>query len=113
PRESDQLWHEILNVNLNGTYYMSKYFSPFISNEHGRIINIASVLGLKGVPDASAYCASKHGVIGLTRSLAHFFASRKITVNAICPGWVRTEMAAGRLGEIGWGEEQLSREVPL
>jgi 3-hydroxybutyrate dehydrogenase len=62
----------------------------------GRIINISSVLGKFGVPGYSAYCASKHGVIGFTKALALEVGARGITVNAICPGWVDTEMA--RLG---------------
>jgi 3-hydroxybutyrate dehydrogenase len=59
----------------------------------GRIVNISSVLGKMGVPGAAAYCASKHGVIGFTKSIALELAGRKITVNAVCPGWVETELA--------------------
>jgi NAD(P)-dependent dehydrogenase (short-subunit alcohol dehydrogenase family) len=59
----------------------------------GRVINMSSVLGRFGVPGYTAYCASKHAVIGFTRALALELASRQITVNAICPGWVETEMA--------------------
>src|SRR5262249_16870025 len=66
--------------------------SPFLP-EGGRVINLSSVLGRFGVPGMSAYTASKHGVIGLTRALALELAPRKITVNAICPGWVGTEVA--------------------
>jgi NAD(P)-dependent dehydrogenase (short-subunit alcohol dehydrogenase family) len=113
PDESDDFWHRIIDVNLHGTYYACKYVTPHLPDETGRIINIASVLALKGVPDATAYCAAKHGVLGLTRALAHQLAPRKITVNAVCPGWVRTEMAAGRMGEIGITEENLATSVPL
>jgi NAD(P)-dependent dehydrogenase (short-subunit alcohol dehydrogenase family) len=66
------------------------------SNANGRIINISSVLGKFGVPGYSAYCATKHGMIGFTRAVALEVVGRGITVNAICPGWVDTEMA--RLG---------------
>ena len=59
----------------------------------GRIVNISSVLGRFGVPGYTAYCASKHGVIGFTRALALELTSQQITVNALCPGWVETEMA--------------------
>ena len=110
---SDDLWHRILNVNLNGTYYFSKYCLPYFPQDGGRIINIASVLGLKGVPDAAAYCAAKHGVVGMTRSLAHTLAARKITVNAVCPGWTRTEMGLSRLKEVGMKEADLVTHVPL
>ncbi len=113
PESSDDLWHRIIDVNLNGTYYMCKYATPYLPDQTGRIINIASVLGLKGVPDQTAYCAAKHGVIGFTRALAHLLAPRKITVNAICPGWVRTEMAAFRMHEIGISEKDLKTQVPL
>jgi NAD(P)-dependent dehydrogenase (short-subunit alcohol dehydrogenase family) len=79
----------------------------------GRIVNVGSVLSLQGVPDQIAYCAAKHGVLGLTRSLAHLVAPRRITVNCICPGWTRTEMAEGRMKELGWTREQLEASVPI
>jgi NAD(P)-dependent dehydrogenase (short-subunit alcohol dehydrogenase family) len=113
PSDSDDLWHKIIDVNLNGTYYLCKYAAPHLPDGSGKIINIASVLAVKGVPDGSAYCAAKHAVVGLTRSLAHFLAPRKITVNAVCPGWVRTEMAVGRMKEIGITEKDIQKSVPL
>jgi NAD(P)-dependent dehydrogenase (short-subunit alcohol dehydrogenase family) len=113
PDSDDDFWLRILDVNLNGTYYMSKYSAPFLPNITGRIINIASVLALKGVPDQTAYSAAKHAVLGFTRAFAQHLAPRKITVNAICPGWVRTEMAEGRMKEIGITEKDLSTSVPL
>lgn len=113
PEDSDDLWHRMMDVNLNGTYYLCKYVAPHLPDHTGRVINIASVLALKGVPDATAYCAAKHGVLGFTRAFAQALAPRRITVNAICPGWVRTEMAAGRMAEIGFTEETLKISVPL
>jgi NAD(P)-dependent dehydrogenase (short-subunit alcohol dehydrogenase family) len=113
PKENDDLWHRAININLNGTYYVSKYALPYLPNNKGRIVNISSVLGLKGVPGATAYCAAKHGVVGFTKALAHDTAPRRITVNAICPGWVRTDMALNRMKEIGLSEEQLAASVPL
>jgi 3-oxoacyl-[acyl-carrier protein] reductase len=109
----DETWHRIIDTNLNGAYYVSKYGAPYLPDRSGRIINISSVLGLIGVPDASAYCAAKHGVIGLTRSFAQYLAPRKITVNSICPGWVRTDMGTERLAEIGLHENDLKTQVPL
>ncbi|MEN9723245.1 MAG: putative ketoacyl reductase [Pseudomonadota bacterium] len=112
PSDDDEFWHRIIDVNLHGTYYVSKYALPHLS-QGGRIINIASVLALKGVPDQTAYCAAKHGVLGLTRAMAHAVADRKITVNTICPGWTRTDMALGRFSELGMTEESLKSSVPL
>ena len=113
PDSSDEMWHRIVDVNLHGTYYFSKYAAPHIPNKTGQIINVSSVLGLKGVPDQTAYCAAKHAVIGFTRSFAHELAPRGITVNAVCPGWVDTDMATGRIREIGLTIEQTEKSVPL
>lgn len=113
PDGDDDLWHRILGVNLNGTYYMCKQVLPHLPDRTGRIINIASVLALKGVPDQTAYCAAKHGVLGFTRALAHAVAPRRITVNAICPGWIRTDMAKSRMKELGLTEQSLEASVPL
>jgi ketoreductase len=90
---SEQLWHEILGTNLTGSYRVSKAGLDLMHSGWGRIVNISSVLGRFGVAGYAAYCASKHGLIGLTRALAAELAPRSITVNAICPGWVSTKMA--------------------
>src|SRR4051812_3063272 len=76
-------------------------------------LNVGSVLSLRGVPDQVAYSAAKHGVLGLTRALAHLAAPRRITVNCICPGWTRTEMAEGRMRALGLDEEALAASVPI
>ena len=89
-------WHEIVRANLDGVYYTSRAAQRHLP-DGGRIINISSVLGRFGVPGYTAYCASKHGVIGFTKALALELAARQITVNAICPGWVDTDMAADGL----------------
>lgn len=113
PDASDELWHRIIDVNLHGTYYVCKQVLPHLPDRTGRIINIASVLALKGVPDQPAYCAAKHAVLGLTRSLAHRVAARGITVNAICPGWVATKMADGRMRDLAVSREDLEAGVPI
>ena len=96
----DSLWHAIIASNLHGTYHCCKAALPKLPDGSGRIVNIASVLGLRGVPDQTAYCAAKHGVVGFTRALALSLAPRGITVNALCPGWVDTDMAAARYAEL-------------
>lgn len=113
PEDDDTLWHEMMGVNLHGTYYVCKQVLPHLPDVTGRIINIASVLGLRGVPDQTAYCAAKHGVVGFTRALAAYVAPRRITVNAICPGWTRTAMAEGRMRTLGLDEASLAKSVPI
>lgn len=96
----DGKWYDILDTNLNGMYLVTKEVLKHMkSRAGGRIINISSVLGKFGVPGYTAYCTTKHGIIGFTRALALELATRGITVNAICPGWVDTEMAAKGIHE--------------
>ena len=89
----DRLWEEVLRVNLTGTYNCCKIFLPeMIAARWGRIVNIASTVAKTSYPNISAYATSKHAVLGLTRSLAVEMAKYGITVNAICPGYVNTEL---------------------
>lgn len=93
--EDDTGWVQILTVNVVGAYYITREVLRHMPNsDGGRIINISSVLGRFGVPAYTAYCTAKHGIIGFTRALALEVVDRGITVNAICPGWVETDMAA-------------------
>jgi NAD(P)-dependent dehydrogenase (short-subunit alcohol dehydrogenase family) len=85
-------WKQTLDTNLFGMYLVTRQVLPLMANE-GRIVNLSSVLGRFGVPGYTAYCATKHGVIGFTRALSLELVKRKITVNAIAPGWVDTDMA--------------------
>ena len=92
-KTTDELWHRHLAINLSGTFYCTRASLPaMIERGWGRVINIASIAGKTGAPYVSAYTASKHGVLGLTRTAALEVATRGITVNAICPGYVETEM---------------------
>lgn len=85
-------YQEILNTNLTGPYLLTKKLLPFLSRP-GRIINITSQLGHEGRADYSAYCASKFGLIGMTKCWAKELGKEGITVNAVSPGWVDTEMS--------------------
>lgn len=89
----DRLWEEVFSVNLTGTYYCCKLFLPgMIGRGWGRILNIASTVAKVAYSHISAYSASKHAVLGLTRALAIEMARKGVTVNAICPGYVETEL---------------------
>ena len=92
-KTDDELWQRHLAINLSGSFYCTRAALPaMIENGWGRIINIASIAGKVGAPYIAAYSASKHGLLGLTRSTALEVAAKGITANAICPGYVDTEM---------------------
>ena len=95
PRMSDEDWDTVINTNLRGTFLFTRAATrPMMQGRYGRIINIASVSGLMGNPGQANYSASKAGIIGMTRCVAKELASRKITVNAVAPGFIETEMTA-------------------
>ena len=96
----DRKWYDIIDTNLHGMFLVTKAVLKHMPDQAGgRIINISSVLGKFGVPGYTAYCTTKHGMIGFTRALALEVVSRGITVNTICPGWVDTEMATLGINE--------------
>lgn len=93
---SDTIWYDVIDVNLHGTYRMTRTVlaqSGMLDRKWGRIINMASTGGKQGVQLAAAYTASKHGVVGFTKSLGLELAKSGVTVNAICPGFVETDLA--------------------
>jgi NAD(P)-dependent dehydrogenase (short-subunit alcohol dehydrogenase family) len=97
PAEKMQVedFRRVLEVNLVAPFLLAKYFGAMMLKQHsGSIVNVASIAGLMGVSDRSAYNASKHGLIGLTRTLAGEWGGRGVRSNAVCPGWVKTEMDA-------------------
>jgi NAD(P)-dependent dehydrogenase (short-subunit alcohol dehydrogenase family) len=110
----DDFWDLTLLVNLTVPYLLIKAFAPrMVEQGWGRIINIASVAGKAGFPYGSAYSASKHGLIGLTRTAALELATTGVTVNAICPGPIRTTMLAKRIafdaGRLGTSVEEVEK----
>jgi len=117
-----QLWQKVLQTNLSGAYYCSRSAALKMKEHHwGRIVQIASTLGLEGMRNSYAYTASKHGLIGLTRGMALDVLDWGITVNAVCPGWVETPMGKSSMAKIAehYGlppqtfEEEEIRAVPI
>ncbi|MEE2566612.1 SDR family NAD(P)-dependent oxidoreductase [Hyphobacterium marinum] len=94
-------WRRIQDVNVDGVFRCTKaVVGDLMSSDYGRVVNIASVAGLRGGPYISHYCASKHAVVGMTKALAVEWAQTKVTVNAVCPGYVETDMAEGAIQTI-------------
>jgi len=99
PRMSDDEWDDVINTNLRGAFLFTRAASRYMMrSRYGRIINISSVSGLIGNPGQTNYSASKAGLIGMTRSLSRELAGRKVTVNAVAPGFIESEMTK-TLGE--------------
>ena len=95
------VWNEMLSVNLTGTFLCTAEVLPaMIEARDGRVVNIASTAGLRGYKTMSAYCASKHGVIGLTRALALETAKHGVTVNAVCPGYTDTDITTAAVSNL-------------
>ncbi|MEC5146759.1 3-oxoacyl-ACP reductase FabG [Chitinophaga sp. 212800010-3] len=105
---TDAQWGNVLNISLNGFYNVTKQvLNSMLLKRYGRIINMVSLSGIKGLPGQTNYSAAKAGVIGATKALAQEVAKRGVTVNAIAPGFIRTDMTA----ELN--EKELAAQVPM
>jgi NAD(P)-dependent dehydrogenase (short-subunit alcohol dehydrogenase family) len=112
---TEEAWRQVLDVNLTGVWLCMKQVIPLmLARGGGVIVNVASVAGLLGFPRHAAYAASKHGVVGLTRTAALEYGRLGIRINAVCPGFTRTPMVTDRmLGGSAEAERQLASRVPL
>ncbi len=105
---NDEQWHDVINTSLQGMYRITKQvINPMLMNRYGRIINIVSLSGIKGMPGQVNYSAAKAGMIGATKALAQEVAKRNITVNAIAPGFIKTDMTE----ELN--EKELAAMIPM
>jgi NAD(P)-dependent dehydrogenase (short-subunit alcohol dehydrogenase family) len=107
-------WNRTLAVNLTGPFLMCRDFGKeMLRQGSGSIVNISSVAGLLGIADRAAYNTSKHGLIGLTRTLAAEWGGRGVRVNAVCPGWVKTEMDQEDQASGGYTDEDIEGRTPM
>jgi NAD(P)-dependent dehydrogenase (short-subunit alcohol dehydrogenase family) len=111
---STEEWRRVLDVNLTGPFLLSRELGRMMLEAGaGSIVNVASIAGLRGVADRSAYNASKHGLVGLTRTLAAEWGGRGVRVNAVCPGWVKTEMDEEDQAAGGYTDRDIVEHVPM
>jgi NAD(P)-dependent dehydrogenase (short-subunit alcohol dehydrogenase family) len=109
---TDAVWDEMLRVNLTGAFHCARAALPLLARApFGRIVNVASTAGLIGYPHVVAYCAAKHGVVGLTRALALEYARTTLTVNAVCPGYVDTPMTEATIAHLAQATSRTPAEA--
>jgi NAD(P)-dependent dehydrogenase (short-subunit alcohol dehydrogenase family) len=107
-------WQRVMAINLFGPFLLCRYLGvQMLGRRQGSIVNVASVAGLAGISHRSAYNASKHGLIGLTRTLAAEWGGRGVRVNAVCPGWIKTDMDAVDQGGGAYSDADIIDRVPL
>jgi NAD(P)-dependent dehydrogenase (short-subunit alcohol dehydrogenase family) len=107
-------WRRVLDVNLTGPFLMCQAFGRLMLQQgEGAIVNVASIAGLAAVADRAAYNASKHGLLGLTRTLAAEWGGRGVRCNAVCPGWVKTEMDLADRAGGGYTDGDITARVPM
>ncbi len=108
---SDDNWKSVIDTNLNGVFYLTKaYLNRAVRNKEGKIVNMSSVSGIKGLRGQGNYCASKGGLIALTKSIAVEYAKFNIQVNAIAPGYIATEMVESLTTPV---KDRLTKTIPL
>ena len=111
---STEKYRQVLEVNLVAPFILAKAFGKIMLDAgSGAVVNVASVAGLQGVADRTAYNASKHGLIGLTRTLAVEWGARGVRVNAVCPGWVKTEMDHKDQAGGSYSDQDITDHVPM
>jgi len=111
---SVEQWDRVLNINLRGPFLLCKHLGgQMLARRSGSIVNVASVAGLRGVIHRSAYNASKHGLVGLTHTLAAEWGGRGVRVNAVCPGWIKTEMDVADQGTGAYSDADITDRVPM
>jgi NAD(P)-dependent dehydrogenase (short-subunit alcohol dehydrogenase family) len=107
-------WQRVMNINLFGPFLLCRHLgAQMLERRQGSIVNVASVAGLAGVSHRSAYNASKHGLIGLTQTLAAEWGGRGVRVNAVCPGWIKTEMDVADQGSGAYSDADIVNRVPM
>lgn len=107
-------FRRVLEVNLVAPFVLSRAFgSMMLAQREGSIVNVASIAGLVGISDRSIYNASKHGLIGLTRTLAAEWGGRGVRVNAVCPGWVKTEMDVADQADGLYTDDDITGRIPM
>jgi len=107
-------WQRVMNINLLGPFLLCRHLGVrMLQRRSGSIVNVASVAGLAGISHRSAYNASKHGLIGLTRTLAAEWGGRGVRVNAVCPGWIKTEMDVADQGSGAYSDADIVNRVPM
>ena len=110
-RMKEEDWNLVLQVNLNGTFHCTKaVLQPMTKQRYGRIVNIASIVGVMGNVGQANYAASKAAVIGFTKTVAREYAGRNVTVNAVAPGFIDTAMTQGLPADV---KETLQKQIPL
>lgn len=107
-------WHKVMSINLEAAFFLSQAFGrQMLARGSGSIVNVASIAGLYGIIHRAAYNASKHGLIGLTRTLAAEWGGRGVRVNAVCPGWIKTDMDVMSQATGAYNDDDIIDRVPM